>query len=174
MVFCALTSAALVPAITQDSAENIKTKSEDSSKPLGLASPEVLLPSSENKKSDTRAKILDEYFAKKPLAGYGALFVAAAEKNNLDWRLLPAIAIQESSGGLHRCDYNTFGWGSCKGPAFASFEAAIEAVGAHLGGNMPRTSKYYKNKTTGQILRSYNGNPGYVERVMEIMSFWPK
>ena len=34
-----------------------------------------------------------------PLLGLGKKMVIEAEKNNLDWRLLPAISVIESTGG---------------------------------------------------------------------------
>lgn len=122
---------------------------------------------------DHRAAIVDEYFVthKMPLAGYGEKLVMAADKNDLDWRLLPAIAIRESSGGLHACGANPFGWNSCNS-TFASVDDAIEAVAANLGGNVTSTSEYYKGKSTIAILHAYNPESivsGYASSVIEIM-----
>ena len=63
-----------------------------------------------------KADTIDAYFDKRsmPLEGTGKTFVLVAEKYGLDWRLLPAIAIRESSGGKAACGHNPFGWGSCK------------------------------------------------------------
>ena len=65
---------------------------------------------------DERPARIDRYFAerKMPLAGYGAKFIEAADQCNMDWRLLPAIAVRESSGGKQACGNNPFGWGSCR------------------------------------------------------------
>ncbi|MBM6707100.1 hypothetical protein H6A68_08660, partial [Bifidobacterium pullorum subsp. saeculare] len=48
----------------------------------------------------TRADAIDVYFKARnmPLEGMGMKMVLEAEKNNIDWRLLPAIAIRESTG----------------------------------------------------------------------------
>lgn len=105
-----------------------------------------------------------------PLEGYGDQFVEAADKCEMDWRLLPAIAVRESSGGKQACGNNPFGWASCR-LDFESIEQAIEVVGANLCGFNPRTEVYYKNKTTYERLWNYNGtiNPKYPEEVLKIM-----
>jgi len=123
-----------------------------------------------------KAEAIDAYFKsrKMPLLGLGLKMVLEAEKNNLDWRLLPAIAVRESSGGKNSCDkveYNSFGWGSCK-IGFKSNEEAIEIIAWNLGGNNPNTEKHYDDKTTGQILRAYNPPsivPKYEQQVVSIM-----
>ena len=123
-----------------------------------------------------KADAIDAYFQERdmPLAGYGMKMVLEAEKNGLDWRLLPAIAVRESTGGKYECkrvENSSFGWGSCK-INFSSNEEAIETVALNLGGNNPNTAKYYENKTTEQILRAYNPPhiiPRYVHQVMSIM-----
>ena len=123
-----------------------------------------------------KAQAIDAYFKARnmPLEGLGLKMVLEAEKNDFDWRLLPAIAIRESSGGKNDCKttkYNSFGWGSCK-IGFKSNEEAIEIIAKNLGGNHPKTEKYYDNKTTKQILRAYNPPsivPRYAEQVMSIM-----
>lgn len=116
---------------------------------------------------DPRPEIIDTYFKQRnmPLYGYGKKMVEVADKNNLDWRLLPAIAIRESSGGKHRCNFNSFGWGSCR-IAFSSDNEAIETVGYKLA-----NLKVYKGKTTRQKLYYYNGTvvPTYPQEVIDIM-----
>jgi hypothetical protein len=121
---------------------------------------------------------IDAYFAKRdmPLEGYGEKMVAEAEKNNLDWRLLPAIAIKESTGGKFACGYNPFGWGSCKIVKFKSWDAAIEAVAHNLGGNNPGTSRYYQGMSTKEKLYHYNGSvvPTYAGEVLKFMELIEK
>ena len=122
--------------------------------------------------SDEHAKKIDAYFAKRdmPLEGFGAKMVKEAEKNNLDWRLLPAIAIKESTGGKFACDNNPFGWGSCN-IEFKSFDDAIETVARNLGGNNPNTARYYKDKTTQEKLWHYNTSviPTYTKEILKFM-----
>ena len=121
---------------------------------------------------DERAARIDRYFAERnmPLAGHGARFIEAADRCDMDWRLLPAIAVRESSGGKQACGNNPFGWASCRAD-FESIEQAIEVVGANLCGFNPGTSSYYKNKTTYERLWSYNGsvNPSYPEEILKII-----
>ncbi|MBU0999089.1 glucosaminidase domain-containing protein [Patescibacteria group bacterium] len=124
-----------------------------------------------------KAEFIDAYFKERdmPLEGTGAKMVEEAEKNNLDWRLLPAIAIRESTGGKFDCkkvSNNAFGWGSCK-ISFKSNEEAIEVVAKNLGGNNPNTAHHYDNKTLKQILQAYNPPsvvPRYAQQVMSIMN----
>lgn len=122
---------------------------------------------------EERAEAIDTYFNRRsmPLEGTGMTFVLVAEKYGLDWRLLPAIAIRESSGGKAACGHNPFGWGSCKLHNFVSYENAIEALGKNLGGASPGTSRYYAGKTTSEKLYYYNGTvlETYPAEVMAIM-----
>lgn len=48
-----------------------------------------------------------------PLAQYASEFVYAANEYSIDYRLVAAISIVESSGGIHNFrSYNAWGWGS--------------------------------------------------------------
>lgn len=120
-----------------------------------------------------RAERLNTYFAKRdmPLAGYGEQFVRVADTYKLDWRLLPAIGVRESSGGKHLMNKNPFGWGSAKIP-FKDFDEAIVEVTKHLAGAYPSTAKYYKDKTLERKLWYYNGSvmPAYTGEVIAIMN----
>ena len=124
-----------------------------------------------------KAEAIDTYFRDRglPMAGLGRKMVEEAEKNGLDWRLIAAIAVRESTGGKFACvkaAYNAFGWGSCK-ISFKSHEHAIETVARNLGGNNPNTSYHYANKNTLEILRAYNPPsvvPKYGEQVLSIMA----
>jgi hypothetical protein len=130
-----------------------------------------------NKTLKLEADAIDAYFAEHdmPLSGMGMKMAKEAEANDIDWRLLPAIAVRESTGGKNDCDRvknNPFGWGSCK-IGFKSLDEAIEIVAKNLGGNNPNTARHYDNKTTKQILRAYNPPsvvPRYVAQVLAIMA----
>lgn len=125
-----------------------------------------------NIKNIEQGKIIDDYFSKRdmPLEGYGTKMAQEAEKNGIDWRLLPAIAIRESSGGKNTCENNPFGWDSCR-TDFDSLDEAIEVVAWNLGGNNPKTKKYYSG-TTPLKLHHYNGTVvrKYTAQVLAIMS----
>lgn len=120
---------------------------------------------------------IDSYFEKinAPLAGYGTKFVNEAVKNDIDCRLLAAIGMAESTGGIHACKTvpnMPFGYGSCTF-GYDSMDEAIEKISASLGGNYEKTAKYYAGKNTKQILRTYNPEyiaPGYTDKVMWIMT----
>ena len=125
-----------------------------------------------------KAELIDKYFAKysAPLAGYGMKFVIEAEKNGIDWRLLPAIAMRETTGGKFACKSakapnNNFGWGSCKW-GFESVDQSIEHISKTLGGNNEKVKHYKPEMTSDQILKKYNPDsivPGYSKQVIKIM-----
>ena len=131
---------------------------------------------SEAKTIELRAEAIDAYFRTydMPLEGKGRKMVEEAEKYGLDWRLLPSIAVRESTGGKFACKkatYNPFGWGSCK-INFNSYDHAIEIVAKNLGGKNPNTARYYGDKDTEGILLAYNPPSivaRYVPQVMNIM-----
>jgi hypothetical protein len=118
---------------------------------------------------DPRIAIIDKYYADRnmPLEGYGKKMVEVSDKNRLDWRLLVAISIRETSGGKHMCrKFNAFGWGSCK-IEFSSHEEAIETIAYKLS-NLP----CYKGATTEHKLYHYNGTviKTYPKEVIKIMN----
>ena len=117
---------------------------------------------------DDRAQRIDEYYSKRnmQLAGYGEKLVAEADEHGIDWRLVAAISVKESSGGIHMCENNPFGWGSCK-IEFENLNKSIETVSKALGEGKP-----YIGKTTQEKLKVYNPpsiEPLYSNRVMAIM-----
>lgn len=120
---------------------------------------------------ESKAAKIDAYYAKYdlPLAGHGMHMVLVAEENNLDWRLLPAIAMRESTGGKFACGNNPFGFGSCK-IKYENFDEAIDTVAGHIGGNNVKTAKYYANKTLEKKLLAYNSViPTYTAEIKSIM-----
>ena len=139
-----------------------------------LAFNQAMSQKAEDPSTKTKADAIDAYFKshKMPLEGTGLKMVQEAEKNDLDWRLLPALSVIESTGGRHACKKAThsfFGWGSCK-IDFNSDEEAIETVAKNLGGNNPNTDQHYAGKTTFGILRKYNSYiKKYPEQVIGIM-----
>ena len=126
-----------------------------------------------------KADAIDTYFKEHnmPLEGKGMKLVQEAEANDLDWRLVAAISIAETTGGRNLCknpnaQNNPFGWGSCK-IGFSSIDESIEKVAKHLGGNMESTSHHYADKSTEQILKTYNPPsivPSYAKKVMSFMN----
>jgi hypothetical protein len=160
---------AFVPMIVMPGA-SLAIKDVSVSSPVQTAT--VIEKSKEDIRKE-RAAAINKYFSDKdmPLYGKGLQFVLVAEKYGLDWRLLPAIAIRESSGGKHDCGFNPFGWGSCRLHNFKSYDEAIETVGKHLGGAVPTTARYYAGNDTVEKLHYYNDavEPGYTKSVLSIM-----
>ena len=131
--------------------------------------------------TEARASAIDAYFRaySMPLHGTGRTMVEEADRNGLDWRLVAAIGVRESTGGKHECKTqlaqgkkNPFGWGGCK-YGFPSYEHAIETVSRNLGGKNPNTAFHYKDKDTKAILQAYNPPsivPRYADQVINIMN----
>lgn len=126
-----------------------------------------------------QADAIDAYFDKydMPLVGMGMKMAIEARDNGLDYRLIPAISVIETTGGKHMCknpkgENNPFGWGSCK-IGFSSIEESIEKIAWNLGGKNPKTDQHYAGKTTEEILRKYNPPsivPNYTQKVMKVMN----
>lgn len=91
-------------------------------------------------------------------------YLNAADKNQIDYRLLPAISIAESSGGKHACGFNWWGWNSCKGDNFSSVAQGIQFVSGQLA-----NGHYYKGKTIEQKLHAYNPNVEYASKIIGFM-----
>jgi len=99
-----------------------------------------------------------------PIKKLAPEFIAAADANDLDWRLLPSIAFIESSGGKAYRNNNIFGWGSGN-IVFRSIREGVHAVAAKLG-----RSELYRGKSVHQVLNTYNPVPGYSEKVQRVMA----
>jgi len=114
---------------------------------------------------DPRLQRLQEFFAQRdcPLRDSAADFLVAADRNDLDWRLLPSISIIESSGGKDYRNNNVFGWDSCR-ESFSSVREGIHFVADQLA-----NSRMYKNKNLDGKLSTYNPRPDYPERVKAVM-----
>ncbi|MBI2337835.1 glucosaminidase domain-containing protein [Candidatus Daviesbacteria bacterium] len=107
--------------------------------------------------ADGRSRIIEEFFKKHkaPLSAHGNTFIEIADRYQLDWRLLPSIAMQESNGGkkVIRDSFNPFGYGIYGKLVirFKSWDEAIERVGKAL-------KEDYLNqglKTPVQIMAKY-------------------
>lgn len=87
---------------------------------------------------DSRAKIVENFFNSysSPLAYYSDVFVKAADQYHIDYRLMPAISMQESNGGKKIIDnsYNPFGFGIYDNQVvkFSSWEEGIWKVAKTL------------------------------------------
>lgn len=121
---------------------------------------------------DSRMQRIRSFFRKRkcPAQKYAAHFVTAADRYRLDWRLLPSLALIESSGGKVFSNNNIFGWDSCR-HKFPSVQAGIDTVAERLA-----NSPLYRGKSVDDKLKVYNARPHYrlaVTRVMQQLELEP-
>ena len=110
------------------------------------------------------AQFMDKYHFKRPY--YIHEFIKSADKNSIDFALLPSIELIESSGNKRYIQgtSNPFGWCSDK-CSFKNIPDAIDYISAQLG-----NGKYYKGKTLREKLRAYNPNPRYGVEIINLMA----
>ena len=90
-------------------------------------------------------------------------YLTEADKNAIDYRLLPAISVRESTCGRHARLNNHWGWDSARS-GFSSVKAGIRYLARTLSLG-PR----YKDKPVNAKLKTYNPNLQYVAEVMRLM-----
>ncbi len=127
----------------------------------------------EKAKHDTRPAHLEAYLKQfnSPLAGSAAHFVAEADRLELDWKFVAAIAGLESTFGkrVPPGSHNAWGWGiptgAQSGIAFSSWEKGITTVSEGL------RNKYINRGavTIEQIGRIYAASPTWASRVRYFM-----
>ncbi len=117
------------------------------------------------RRQDPRLDRLREFFSEVdcPALAYAETFLEAADRNLLDWRLLPSISYIESTGGKAARNNNLFGWDSGRG-RFANPADGIHAVAYRLS-HSPR----YRHKNLDQKLAVYNPNSDYPNRIKAVM-----
>lgn len=115
---------------------------------------------------DPRLFCVRQFFVTRdcPAYVYAADFIAAADENGLDWRLLPSISFVESTGGKTARNNNMFGWDNCD-QWFASSREGIYHVAGRLA-----NSRLYRKKSVSQLLRTYNPKPEYARIVLSVMN----
>jgi hypothetical protein len=118
-----------------------------------------------DRKPDVRENVLRTFLqeASAPVAKYAANFIREADAYNLDWRLLPSLAIVETGGGRRDRRNNIFGWAN-GASRFASAAEAIHHVAEALADARPYRGKDLKGK-----LAAYNPTPGYLRAVTGVM-----
>jgi hypothetical protein len=117
------------------------------------------------KKFDLREAILRKFLKDKhcPDQEYTEVFIAEADAHDLDWRLLPSLALIESGGGRAMKGNNLFGWANGK-QTFNSIGDAIHTVASTLA-----HGRAYRGKDIGGKLATYNQGTDYPAMVLEIM-----
>jgi len=111
----------------------------------------------ETRTSDGRSVILKAFFRKhgSPLYDFAEVIVEESDKNGFDYRLLPAIAMQESTlcRAIPYGSHNCWGWGIYGDNVirFSSYDEAIKTVAAGI-------KKEYLDKgltTASKIMAKY-------------------
>ena len=124
--------------------------------------------------ADARPEILKQYMDNygSPLAAYAGLIVQTADKYSLDYRLITAIAQQESNicKIIPPESYNCWGWGITGSGSlgFSSYEDGIETVSKGI-----KTEYIDKGYTTiNEIMSKYTpqSNGSWAEGVNTFMS----
>ncbi len=115
--------------------------------------------------SDLRLMKLSAFFDKYrcPERGHALEYIRAADRNHLDYRLLPAISFVESTCGMAQRSNNHWGWNSAN-TGFESFESGLRFVAAYVATGVP-----YRGKDLDQKLRTYNPDPAYAPAVRKVM-----
>lgn len=123
---------------------------------------------------DSKSALVSKFLLENnsPMAKSTDTFIKAADKYNLDWRLLPAIAFTESTLGKKTPfgTYNAFGWGvvanTNRGQNFESWDEAIFTVAKGL-----RENYYNQGLTTLESINArYAGDKNWHTKVKNAMS----
>jgi hypothetical protein len=123
-------------------------------------------PANSSCDTDSRCQSLRNFFLKyqSPLEKLAIVFVRAADQYKLDWRLLPAISMVETTGGKHGTPSNVFGWNSGR-TRFKNVEAGILYVAGRFA-----ESPIYAGRTALGILHMYNpAKKTYPPKVLNFM-----
>ena len=155
---------------------------ENSTSPEAVTKPQISIPSKPQyvmvatvvATKDNRAERLESYFAanSSPFVGKAENFVAVADKYDIDWTLLPAIAKLESQLGkqIPAFSFNPYGWNNGN-YRFGNWENANEVVANGLRTRYAPTGEI----TPARIGRMYAASPTWTLRVakyqLEISNF---
>jgi len=90
-------------------------------------------------------------------------YLRAADSHALDYRMLPAISLVESTCGAFERMNNRWGWDSVQS-GFPSVPAGIDYISGQLA-----EAPQYKGKTVKEKLFTYNPYPEYVRQVERLM-----
>jgi hypothetical protein len=123
-----------------------------------------------HRKSDIRENILRRFLSAShsPIESYAEYFILEADAHQLDWRLLPSLAIVETGGGRNNRRNNIFGWDN-GGSHFSTASEAIHHVAEALS-----LARAYRGKDLRGKLAAYNPTPGYLRLVTNVMErIWP-
>jgi hypothetical protein len=124
---------------------------------------ELALPDTDLRVKALRA-ILEKYNS--PLVPFARDYIEIADKYNIDWKLLPAIAGLESSFGNAQLSgsYNSYGWGG----GHIYFESVPDGINTVL---YALKTKYFSRgaDTVESIAPIYSESPTWAPRVRRFM-----
>jgi len=89
--------------------------------------------------------------------------LAAADIYEIDYRLLPALSVRESTCGQHARLNNRWGWDSAR-TGFRSLAHGVHYIARQLA-----LGRSYRGKTLDEKLHAYNPNPQYPREVHKLM-----
>ena len=114
---------------------------------------------------DNRYDRLESFFQSFgcPTPHYVNEYVGAADSYAIDYRLLPAISVLESTCGIYQRLNNRWGWDSAR-KGFSSFRSGLQYIARQLS-----EGRFYKDKSLDEKVRMYNPNPEYARQVRKLM-----
>jgi hypothetical protein len=98
-----------------------------------------------------------------PSPRHVADYLRVADTYGIDYRILPALSVRESTCGLYQQMNNRWGWDNARS-GFGSIPAGIEYVARQLA-----EAPQYKGKSLDQLLWTYNPLPPYPGEVKKLM-----
>ena len=94
---------------------------------------------------------------------YAADYVRAADQYDIDYRILPAISLLETTCGSHQRLNNHWGWNSAR-TGFPSVVHGIAFIARQLG-----QGRAYKDRDLDGKLWAYNPKPAYLREAKRLM-----
>lgn len=149
-----------------------KTASVPASESFQAVPPVVIANSYVPQESEARVEVLNLFFKRynSPLQQYSQKIVDTADKYSIDWRLIPAIAMQESTlcQKIPKNSFNCWGFGIYGGKVtrFGNYDEAIDTVTRTLA------SKYKAQGLTEphEIVTKYTpGSTSWAKNVSYVM-----
>jgi hypothetical protein len=114
---------------------------------------------------DPRIAKLEAFFDgyRCPAPRHVADYLRVADTYKIDYRLLPALSVRETTCGQYQTMNNRWGWASGRN-GFASIPAGIEYVGRQLA-----EARQFKGKSLDQKLWTYNPRAAYPGEIKKLM-----
>lgn len=114
---------------------------------------------------DTRSERLEAFFRSYgcPAPFHVEEYLSEADANAIDYRLLPALSVRESTCGWYARGNNRWGWDSAR----TDFESVTHGI--HFLARELSSGPRYRGKSLKQKLNTYNSRPQYARQVQNLM-----